>query len=171
MEKGKCFLATGLSHSASVVAMDTLFMSGGFDGVRDLSSLLSWKPGENEWKGKRNMVVARSDHCLVSDGYSTLWAIGGCQNCWPTKYIEKYSISDDTWEILGGLESIAVHSEDSIMDATTCFYHDGYIFFRAHGTADDGEFYRYNVATREWGKEKTPVRQLLKNPISALVDV
>ncbi len=108
---------------------------------------------------------------MVSDGYSTLWAIGGCQNCWPMKYIEQYSISDNSWEILGGFESIAIHSEDPIMDATICFYHDGYIFFRSHGAADDGEFYRYSVATGIWGKEKAPVRQLLKNPISALVDI
>ncbi len=170
-EEESVSLATSVSHSANVVAMGTVYMSGGFDGVRNLSTLLAWKPGQNGWKLKRSMIVARSDHCMVTDGHLFLWVIGGCQNCWPTKYIEQYSISDNLWEILGGFESIAIYSEDSIMDATICFYHDGYMFFRAHGTADDGEFYRYKVATGILGKEKTPVRQLLKNPIVALVDV
>ncbi len=167
-EEESVSLPSGVSHSASVVVMETVYMSGGFNGVSNLSTLMSWKPGEYNWMLKCSMMVVRSGHCLITDGYGSIWAIGGCLDCWPMNYIEQYNISDNSWRTVKGFENIAVSSEES-MDATICFYHDGYVFFRAHGTIDDGAFYRYNVVTGEWGKEKASVRQLLKNPIVALV--
>ena len=45
---------------------DILFVTGGWDGNNELTSILSWDPVTESWQAAGDLAVARSDHAAVA---------------------------------------------------------------------------------------------------------
>ena len=61
---------------AAAVANGKLYVCGGFDGMRDCSSLEVFDPKSNCWTQMLNMDIGRSYLALVAAG-NAVYAIGG----------------------------------------------------------------------------------------------
>ena len=59
----------------ATVIGDILFISGGYDGNNELTSILSWDPVAESWQPAGHLAVARNNHAAVAVPKSV---IGGC---------------------------------------------------------------------------------------------
>ena len=50
----------------ATVVNNVLYLSGGFDGDKELTSVLSWDPAGQTWKEAGNLTVPRSWHAAVA---------------------------------------------------------------------------------------------------------
>ncbi len=156
-----------VSHSASVQVGDKVFISGGKDRRR---TLLLWSLNLDSWKHRARMNKGREDHCTVSDGSHRLWAVGGCQDCWPLYYIEEYNIARNTWTPLE--INLKVTTRKVLTEPHVCVYCDGSILLYTYhyGEEDpDLHIYKYNVNTKVLEKMPNKLPQLITHPMIAIV--
>ena len=63
-----------------VAALDNkIYVTGGYDGHEDLSSVDCYDPQNNTWSQVTNMKIARFGHCLLNL-HGLLYALGGYYN-------------------------------------------------------------------------------------------
>ena len=54
------------SYLRATLVGDLLFVTGGYDGDHDLTSILSWDPVAETWQAAGDLAVARDSHAAVA---------------------------------------------------------------------------------------------------------
>ena len=76
-----------------------VYVTGGFDGKRDLKTAERHDPVKNKWRRIASMRIARSGHGLVafhSEG-DALYSIGGAAGADAFSSVERYDVTQNSW--------------------------------------------------------------------------
>ena len=156
-------LPFGVHDSASVVVKDRVYISGGISKRQNenIMNLISWSPCEREWRVEQNMTVGRAKHCMVSDNEDTIYSIGGNSH---SNFMEKYSISGNTWKMLTGNE----FTYDIISTGLqACVFINRQVIV----VDTNGAFHAYDVTSNSWASLPGDMAHgpSLQYPMAALI--
>jgi len=85
---------------AAVSLPDGIYAIGGFDGDNYLSSVEKYEESTNEWVFVSSMNYPRCTlSAVTSSDFRNIFVMGGFDNG-PLKTVERYSVIDNTWEII-----------------------------------------------------------------------
>ncbi len=149
--------------SASVVVKDRVYISGGISKRQNdnIKNLISWSPCEREWTVEQNMTVGRAKHCMVSDGEDTIYSIGGNSH---SNFMEKYSISGNTWKMLTS-DEFTYNIKSTGLQA--CAFINNQVIV----VDINGAFHAYDVRSNSWSSFSGDIAQgpSLQYPMAALI--
>ncbi len=155
-----------------VTVQGTVYICGNFGHL--YRNIRSWNPStDNDWKPLADMNVARQTTwpCLVSDGHNRIWIFGGCQNCWPDGFMERYDISQNTWTKLKGVPDVNFEERDYIF-VHVCGYSGDFIFAafaKTFASGLDMRFHVYDVNNDSWSVSNTMLRTKAYDPVSGVI--
>ncbi len=161
-------------YSRAVVVQDRAYIFGGSLSTSAQKKVISWTPGESEWRSHRDMKIARNVHCLVTDGEDTVWILGGCQKnaCWETGFIEQYTVSSNTHEQLIATPDMRSYYYERVnfcvyakpfISITFPSYPNNFQTYRV-----DSRFHVFDTVKREWMVSSTRLQTTASHIIASI---
>ncbi len=156
-----------------VTVQGTVYVFGNFVTFTN-KNLQSWNPSrDNSWKklADANVIRLTVYPCVVSDGYNRIWVFGGCRNCWPDGFMERYDIQLNTWTKLSAVPNTSFEEKDRV-SVQVCGYSGGYIYavFASEYTSGlDKRFHVYNTMKDSWVVSNTMLRVEAYDTVSAVI--
>ena len=161
-------------YSRAVVVQDRAYIFGGSLSTSAQKKVISWTPGESEWRSHRDMKIARNVHCLVTDGEDIVWILGGCQKnaCWESGFIEQYTVSSDTHERLTTIPDMGSYYYERV---NFCVYAKPFIYVTFYSWTDsfrtyrvDGQFHVFDTVKRVWMVSSTRLQTTASHIIASI---
>ena len=149
-----------IAYSKAVVVQGRAYIFGGSVSTTYKKNVISWSPGELEWKSMNNMSIGRASHCTATDGEDTVWVLGGCDPavCFERGFIEQYTVSTNKWQQLNATPDIGRNYNR----VNFCVYWQGFIYatffswvnnFRDYNI--DTRFHIFDTVAKEWKVSST----------------
>ncbi len=178
MESGWKKEGTNFPHkthmTASVVTDQRAYICAGKE--RYDTSVISWAPGDAEWKAEASLMYPRKYHCTVAHGpglgHGFIWVLGGCEtsSCWNHGFVERYSTQTQTWTRIASAPDIAQNSNYT----AACGIHGRYIYavfssrYRNELYGNDN-FVVFDMVSNTWETSSTKMKDLSYQAMSAVV--
>ncbi len=157
-----------INENNPVVINQTAYIFGKSSSAR---SVMSWSPGDTEWKSLQDMTIERFRHCSVTDSLDQVWVLGGCSldKCGRKGFIEQFRISENTWVQLNGAPEVY----NNYSRINVCVYWKHFIFVSFcnwdYKVEVDPKFYIFNTLDGNWQLSPTPFKSDGARVIAAIV--